>query len=222
MTQNSDLRIESGYFIAMKYEFLYPFYLENYSEKLSGYSIPQKHIEWHQMSIQYQGLDRERGAYPHASDPQEKMRASLLDLQDKKSALNSLIFSQKCAQDLIALSTLPEIYEILWARRPSSAQPLPTGYQSLGWEAGDFTYGSSLVSEAMHFPRWSGTDQDGTLYLKFYRQLNESGLFRTSSEAQAFADSYLENQLEKNPSRAARPPSLFEVFKLAPFAAPGR
>ena len=42
----------------------------------------------------------------------------------------------------------------------------------------------------MCFPRWHGTDTEGTLFAEYHERLNESALFRTAEEAAKFISFY--------------------------------
>ena len=42
----------------------------------------------------------------------------------------------------------------------------------------------------MCFPKWHGTDNEGTLFAVYYEHLNEHALFNSREEAQEFLDFY--------------------------------
>ena len=43
----------------------------------------------------------------------------------------------------------------------------------------------------MLIPRWHGTDEEGTLFLKYFKQLNSFGLFNSIENAKEFLEYYL-------------------------------
>ena len=51
----------------------------------------------------------------------------------------------------------------------------------------------------MLIPRWHGTDEEhGTLFLDYYRRLNQHGLFQTASDAWQFFDYYCSLEWTEN------------------------
>jgi len=70
----------------------------------------------------------------------------------------------------------PEAYEVAWARVAGTSEAPPAGFVLLGFEPSYFTGDHfSAVCDCLCFPRWHGTDPEGTLFSECRRR-------RTSDE----------------------------------------
>jgi hypothetical protein len=49
----------------------------------------------------------------------------------------------------------------------------------------------SAIADSMFFPRYHGTDNEGTLFQDYHESLNNNGLFKSANEAHEFLNFYL-------------------------------
>jgi hypothetical protein len=154
------------------------------------------------MAKKYRGIDRlPVGAYPvwvhgveDAPRAAEEPEAYQLmwDLEDAGRAAEDFVFALEDARQVHAALEGPAKWEIIWVRDAAAGADRSGVGPTLGFEPTWF-WGDhfSAVCDCMCFPRWHGTDKEGTLFAEYHERLNESALFRTAEEAAKFLSFYL-------------------------------
>ena len=169
------------------------------------YSIPVAGVNAEAVAKKYRGIDRESlepwsaedlgVGFPNIPFPRHEERAAclaLFELQAKARADLDFIVGLDDALYVYSLLENPEEWELIWAAPSDSESFRPAGTQLLGyeptWYSGDHF---SAVCDCMCFPRWHGTDEDGTLFQSHFQRLNQHALFDSAADAGEFLDFYL-------------------------------
>ncbi|HSB71285.1 MAG TPA: hypothetical protein VLT62_18310 [Candidatus Methylomirabilis sp.] len=91
-----------------------------------------------------------------------------------------------------ALAAEQDRYEVIFGRELQDSMEPPPGAQLLGSDAAYFHCDHfSCICDALFFPRWHGTDPDGTLFREYFARLNPNGLFETNQGALEYLRYYL-------------------------------
>ena len=198
-----------GFLIVTRFEALYRNYcdrIEKVARKHWGftdkliYSVPQERLPSSEVPKKYRGIDRvPLIAWPSREFPDEtwmgreepEASQALEDLEIATQADEGFIFSVLDARRVYSLLRNPDWWELIWARNSDERMDrngvgLTLGFEPT-WFGGDRF---SAVCDCMCFPRWHGTDPEGTLFAEYYERLNEHALFNSRAEAQQFLDYY--------------------------------
>lgn len=196
----------AGFLIVKTFETLYRAFPHPTPPDVSLYSVPQSNIEPAALSEKYRGIDRE----PIEGFPLKSMAGLIRDdpstfplderaaclalhgLEEQGKADEDFVFALHDARDIYSLLGEPDKWEIIWAADTAARIQAPANVRLLGfeptWFLGDHF---SASCDCMFFPRWHGTDREGTLFVDYYNRTNEHGLFRSAEEAAAFLQFYL-------------------------------
>src|SRR5262245_27728856 len=164
------------------------------------YSIPHRRVASSEVRKKYRGTDRTPLiAWPSEKFPDETWMAreqpeaaqALDNLEVSKRAEEGFIFSLQDARLAYSLLRNPEKWEVILAGNSDvavdkSGVGITLGFEPT-WFVGDHF---SAVCDCMCFPKWHGTDEDGTLFADHYERLNQHGLFGSRNEAQQFLQFY--------------------------------
>jgi hypothetical protein len=183
----------AGYLIVKTYARLYRDYVQRYSLTKAVYAIPRIDRQPESYPIQYRGLDRDAlDPYPNSDDLAEIRMWELLRTYEALGYYWGFLYTEEEVEDVLSFASSPTDYETIWARVVSSGIPAPAGFSSAGYEATYFDGDHFSAScDCMLIPRWHGSDEDGTLFLEYFRQLNRHGLFTSPEVAQRFLAFYL-------------------------------
>jgi hypothetical protein len=187
---------DSGFLIVKTFERQYRDWLSKWVKRLDLipdiYSLPRPDRQPSGYNIKYRGMDRDELSADPPYDTLAKLRVD--ELIDERRSADGLLFGETEASDLFAyLDDNDKLdYEIIWARVADSLIVPPSGYQSVGFEP-TFFLGDHFAPQCdcMLFPRWHGTDDEGTLFLEHYLKLNNYGLFESIQDAKNFLEFYL-------------------------------
>ena len=195
--------IESGFLIVRSYATLYQEFRVKSTRPF--YGIPRVGIPRDAMPKRYRGIDREPlGAW---SDDDLKIRGervfswalhernaclAMVGLEARGASRNDFIFEESDAREVFAQLDCRDEWEIVWARKVTARASPPTGYRVCGyeptWWTGDHF---SALCDCMCFPRWHGTDADGSLFAAHFDRLNGNALFDTAEQAEDFLRFYV-------------------------------
>jgi hypothetical protein len=201
--------LHSGFLIVHRYEELYGDYCNRF-EKLYRdhwsltdaliYSVPQQRLPASEVPKKYRGIDRmPLIAWPAQKFPDEtwigreepEACQAFDDLETSNRAQDDFILSLMDARHVFSLLRNPERWEIVWAGNSDHVLDRTGVGATLGfeptWFVGDHF---SAVCDCMCFPKWHGTDKEGTLFADHYKRLNEDALFKSHDEAKEFLEFY--------------------------------
>jgi hypothetical protein len=83
-------------------------------------------------------------------------------------------------------------YETIFVKIADIDCEVPKSFNSIGYEPSFFyTDHFSASCDCMLLPRWHGTDEEGFVFLNYFRELNSCGLFNSIGIAKDFLDYYL-------------------------------
>jgi hypothetical protein len=191
----------SGFLVVRTFEEVYRTFRERPPGEPVSYSIPRPGVPPQAMAKKYRGIDRlPVGAHPvrvhgvedcpRAAEEPEAYQL-MWDLEDAGRAAEDFVFALQDARRLHAALQAPAKWEIIWVRDAVAGADRSGVGPTLGFEPTWF-WGDhfSAVCDCMCFPRWHGTDKEGTLFAEYHERLNESALFRTAEEAAKFLSFY--------------------------------
>jgi hypothetical protein len=181
---------EWGFLIVKTFPKLYRDYAERYKLSRDIYAVPRIDRGPQDCKVQYRGLGRD------ALDPYEnsEIRAEvrMLELERDARCEDGFLFDFADVQDVLRLLEDRPDYEVIWTRIAHSLAPPPKGYHLVGYEPSYFSDDHFSAScDCMLFPRWHGTDEEGTLFTAYFQKLNQYGLFSSEQEARDFLRYYL-------------------------------
>lgn len=184
------MRNESGFLIVKTFPRLYRDYAERYNLSRDLYAIPRVDKGPEHYRIQYRGLDRD--ALHPWDDSEILSEIRMAELEEEGKCHDGFLFDLVEVQDVLEFLEDRQYYEVIWTRIVHSQAPAPKGYRSVGFEPSYFTSDHFSAScDCMLFPRWHGTDEEGTLFMTHFQKLNRYGLFNAPEEATSFLDYYL-------------------------------
>jgi hypothetical protein len=198
-----------GFLIVTRFEVLYRDYCDRiekiareqwgFTDKLI-YSVPQERLPSNEVRKKYRGIDRvPLIAWPSREFPDEtwmgreepEASQALADLETANRVNDGFIFSVVDARRIYSLLRNPDWWELIWAGNSEVCTDRSGVGLTLGFEPTYFVGDRfSAVCDCMCFPRWHGTDLEGTLFAEYYERLNEHALFSSRAEAQQFLDYY--------------------------------
>ena len=193
--------VDAGFLIVETFACRYDEYInwdmfkDRYALQHNLYAVPRIEHTPKDSPTQYRGLDRNALDAYADSDLEAEVRLALLEIDNL--AVNGIVFSQCDVDDVYAsLGPFQGEYEIIWSRVAGSVAGSdiapPAGYSSAGFEPTYFVDDHFSAScDCMLFPRWHGTDEEGELFMPYFRQLNMHGLFINPEVAQEFLTYYL-------------------------------
>ncbi len=196
---------QAGFLIVKTFEALYRTFPHPLPPGVSLYSIPRSNLEPDALPKKYRGIDRESIEGSSLKTMAGLIRDNLVTfpvgeraaclalsyLEEQGQAGEDFIFKLDNARDVYSLLGEPDQWEIIWAADTAARIQPPRNLRLLGfeptWFLGDHF---SAICDCMFFPRWHGTDNDGTLFAAYYNQTNEHGLFDSAEAATAFLQFY--------------------------------
>ena len=201
---------QSAFLIVRRFEAVYRAYPHTTPRGTQTYALPQAGLEPGTVRAQYRGLDRQPltgrslrvlagilRANPLAVPP--PLRTATLAMaqltrapgRDRREHPDHLVFSLDDACAVYLTLGEPDAWEIVWVRLSEARIQPPPQCARLGIEPSWYPEGYfSPVCDCMCFPRWHGTDQDGTLFADHYARLNADGLFDSCRDAAEFLQLY--------------------------------
>lgn len=198
--ESYDLTGLGAYLLVKRHEALYREYAaELGSSTWTVYAVPVLGTEPPADGVRYRGLDREPlwGLAPRKygnAPAQSAAEIRMGELETERRTAGASIFSHDDMREVLrwAEEERPGVYEPVWARVQGTDAAPPEGYAKRGYEPNYFPQEwFSPIADCMFFPRWHGTDDEGTLFLDHFKRLNAYGLFDTSEAATGFLDYYL-------------------------------
>jgi hypothetical protein len=184
------MEIEAGFLILKTYERLYRDYQNRYNLEKPFYAIPRIDQKPSDFRIQYRGLDRD--ALDPYRDSENLAEIRMYELEKESKCEDGFIFTEEAVHDVCSYLSDPLDYETVWTRIAHLNIAEPKGFKSIGYEPTYFTGDHFSAScDCMLIPRWHGTDKEGTLFLEYFKQLNQYGLFPSPKKAKKFLDFYL-------------------------------
>ena len=185
------MTLTSGFLVVKRFEHVYAAFAENPAFDNAIYALPLFGTTHERLSIRYRGVDRE-AVSPHAKGALAEMRLHEINGETFDGS-DDFLSTREQALDILAWSNaeMPGVYEVVWARLASDDSPPPAGFELLGFEPTYFTRDHfSAVCDSMCFPRWHGTDREGTLFRAHFERLNANGLFDGAAHAVEFLAYY--------------------------------
>lgn len=188
---------DSGYLVARTFYYMYEHFSRPAAPGDYVYSIPTLGASPKELLVQYRGLGRDvlSATYPKIEAVKPPLDSGgaheLAKLEEEGLSEEDFIFEWSAVERVLAALDDPQGWEVIWTKDedasvfPPAATTL-AGYEPT-WFIGDHF---SPLCDAMFFPRWHGTDSEGTLFRDFHQALNENGLFASSDMARSFADLY--------------------------------
>jgi hypothetical protein len=184
---------DNGFLLVKKFHVLFAEFAAKPDFDRKMYALPVHGMPAEGMPVRYRGLDRDALSCSAAGSLGEA-RMEELKREGRVDPEDELIATPDDARDVLRWidQELPGAYEIIWTRiAGASAQP-PDGWLSLGFEPSYFGGDHfSAICDSMCFPRWHGTDEEGTLFKDYFVRLNANGLFDDADTARAFLTYYL-------------------------------
>jgi hypothetical protein len=180
-----------GFLIVLRFEELYAKHAGKLRNSRDWYAIPRIDKSALESLIKYRGTDRD-ALGPNDVLPSSLAELHLADLEKQGRCIDGLLFSSADVEAVLAwLEGESSRYEVIWLREAGTSGEPPAGFESIGFDP-SYLVGDhfSASCDCLMFPRWHGTDQEGTLFLDHFRRLNRHGLFKTAEEATAFIDYY--------------------------------
>jgi len=198
-----------GFLIVSRFEELYDDYLARFETlyrdywSFTGeliYSLPQRRLAANEVRKKYRGIDRmPLIAWPARKFPDETWMGreepeacqALDDLEISNRGQDDFIFSLVDAGHVYSILRNSKRWEMIWAGNSDLVVDRTGVGVTLGfeptWFVGDHF---SAVCDCMCFPKWHGTDKEGTLFAHHYERLNEHALFKSRDDAQEFLEFY--------------------------------
>lgn len=202
MNQRSEV-IEEGWIIVRSSEWVANHYAPIESDR-SLYSIPS--LARPAPTLRYRGLDRPAlqldlstsawvGVVPGVEN-EEAAVALLRELDSAGAVEDDFILDLSRAQQLFSMLNDRRSWELISAvRRMAEPPTTDAALHSLGYEPNYYRNDHfSPLCDALFFPRWHGTDREGTLFQEYHALLNENGLLNTRGDASKFLTLYLEQE----------------------------
>lgn len=183
----------SQFAVVKKYELLYTEALPRFQKLPSNiYGLPY-HSKPQQI---YNGTDRtEPGlAYKLRNDLTGEERVLADKLIDDCFFANEWMQIESSALKFMSLLKESENYELIWLRNSGLRDPIPNGYEFIGYDISypcDYDGSFSIICDCMFICRWHGCDKEGTLFTSDFHKLNANGLFNTWQDAYVYMEKYL-------------------------------
>ena len=201
----------SGYLIATRFDVLYGAALEadlhndNPAVSTPIYGIPHKSLPSpNGPRPRYQGIDREPLSAISFEDarriaeggtPCEATEATaLLDEIELATGRTDgwVTDGQSIRKVWAALGKYQTNYEVVFGKEYKDTTHPPKDAEFLGCDAAYFPGDCfSCICDALFFPRWHGTDAEGTLFRPHFDKLNQNGLFDSNEAALDYLRYYL-------------------------------
>jgi hypothetical protein len=194
---------QSTFLIVKRFETLYRSWEHRCPRGEGIYSLPEEGIEPEAVARKYRGTDREpleglslevmaRIIRNNPSSIDINERAAMLAIHYLTQGEHGLpFFTLDQVRDVYLTLGNPTKWEIIWVSIYQADIEPPPQTSLLGYEPCWFPDdGFSAICDCMCFPRWHGTDEEGTLFAGFHARLNENGLFNSPYDAKEFLDFY--------------------------------
>jgi hypothetical protein len=186
---------DSGFLVVKTYKRQYRDWLVDWVTKPDLipdiYALPRPDRQPGDYNLKYRGMDRDEISIDHKHRTLASLRVE--DLIEEGKAADGIFTNQSDALDLVTYLDEGDRldYEIIWAKVADSPIVPPTGYRTVGFEATYFLGDHfSAQCDCMLFPRWHGTDDEGTLFLEHFHKLNSYGMFDSIQDARNFLEYY--------------------------------
>jgi hypothetical protein len=202
---NKNIEFQCGYLLVRTFQRLYAEYQNPLPAGKAIYSIPRKGVDASAIAHKYRGIDRApleglsielmthilREVPSRLGYAERAASLALHILESQGRADSGFLFSLEDARDAYTILGGPADWEIIWASCADKAIEPPPYTERLGFEPSWF-YGDhfSAVCDCMCFPRWHGTDTEGTLFAEYHAKLNENALFDAPEDADGFLRFY--------------------------------
>jgi hypothetical protein len=187
---------DHGFLVVKRFDVLYRQFAADPRFNQDMYALPLVGTEPERLNVRYHGLDRVAlTSYGDRTASLGELRLHELEQAGRFDGIgDNLITTIEDAEDVLGWTQhdAPGVYELVCARIAGGTCNPPTGWKLLGFEPSYFVGDHfSAICDCMCFPRWHGTDDEGTLFLPYFQRLNRYGLFDSASEAEAFLAFYL-------------------------------
>jgi hypothetical protein len=182
--------VQAGFLIVKTYPKLYFDYAPKYNLTRALYAVPRIDKTPEDNLKKYRGLDRDALEEFNQSNDMSEIR--MYELSEENRCFNGLIFDYSDVLDIFNYLENKQDYEIVWAKKTRSQIEPPPQFELAGYEPTYFT-GDHFAAQCdcMLFPRWHGTDEEGTVFKDYFFKLNSNGLFNRSETAEEFLRYYL-------------------------------
>ena len=201
----------SGFLIVTRFEALYAAAIERgtYDDipaiKTPIYGIPHKTCPTpHSSRPKYCGIDRKplsalsfenARLFTEAGTPCEASDATALlaEYEDTTGREDGWVTEEHSIRKVWdALGEGQAQYEVIFAKEYQTSAHPPRRAVFLGCDTAYFVSDHfSCICDALFFPRWHGTDLEGTLFRSHFDKLNSHGLFGTNEDALDYLRYYL-------------------------------
>jgi hypothetical protein len=185
--------IESGFLIVKTFPALYKELVGRYGLRRDVYGLPRIDRDPQDCKIRYHGMDRDT-LWPF-DDGDLLAEIRMAELQEEgKCDETGFLYDPWDVQDVLDFLDEKQVnYEVIWTKIASSFSVPPNNYISIGYEPSifDSVEHCSASCDCMLFPRYHGTDEEGTLFLEHFQKLNVYGVYNSPDEAAAFLEYYL-------------------------------
>jgi hypothetical protein len=186
------LVVNSGFLVVKRFEALYRAFASEPGFTSPIYALPLFGTSPDRLAVKYRGLDR-NAIGPNGNGSLAAIRMLEINGEDLYGT-DEFLATHRDAQDVLgwADQETPDTYEIVWTRIAGHEAEPPSGFESLGFEPSYFLSDHfSAICDCMCFPRWHGTDEEGTAFRAFFERLNPNGLFDEARVASEFLAHYL-------------------------------
>lgn len=185
----------SSFFVVKRFDVLYREFAANPAFTSAIYALPVAGRDPSSSRVRYAGIDRDP-IRPYLKGSLAQIRMAEIAKQQGRDVFDEeLLASLPEAEDVLAWTQdeAPGVYEIVWARVAATTEAAPTDFVRQGFEPTYFNYGGhfSALCDALAFPRWHGTDREGTAFREHYERLNVHGLFDDANSATDYLEHYL-------------------------------
>jgi hypothetical protein len=189
--QVNDNRV-CGYLVVEKYESLYERYRTRYNATSACYAIPRLDIGPESYKIRYRGIDRDC-LVPYEESERNLAEIRMYELLEKGIVDDDDFVPAEYLDDVFRwLEEEQRRFETIFVKKAEVDCVVPQSFRLIGYEPSYFYSDHFSAScDCMMFPRWHGTDEEWTLFLKYFNQLNPNGLFDTPEIAKEFLEYYL-------------------------------
>ena len=198
---------DRGYLIVETFEHLWDAFRKPWDGDGYFYGIPKKGVPASGAPKRYRGIDREPldpysdktvETFGDLVAPRREAAAqrTLAVLEDEGRVRMNFIQKLEDAEGVFAAIENPQRFELIWAKDylgdEDRGDERPAGdARLLGFEPSYLRPDHfSAIADCLFFPRWHGTDREGTAFREYFDSLNEDGLFGTAAEALAYIEYY--------------------------------
>jgi len=189
---DKDYECPAQFSIVKKYSVIYKEELPRFQKNpLNIYALPFSEVP----EKVYNGLDRMGpGIFDKMKRSLTKEQREIVNIIKESWSAEELMLDEEKAKLYLSLFRRSDDYELIWTRISGSNDPVPEGYQFIGYDiayppscSGAF----SIVCDCMFICRWHGCDEEGTLFIDDFNRLNHYGLFDVWQDAYNYLAKYI-------------------------------